>query len=174
MKIYIVRHGKTDWNVLGKMQGCTDIPLNKIGVKQAELVKDKIKDKIDVCFSSPLSRALETAKIISDVKPIIDERLIERKMGEFEGQSTVLYDSKKYWDYRGNYSDHGVEAIQDLFKRTSDFINEIKQKYNDKTILIVSHGATVRALHYCITSYTEDEEFLKLDVPNCGVFEYDL
>ena len=76
MKLYIVRHGKTDWNVLGKIQGCTDIPLNKIGEKQAKLIKEKIKDKVDVCFTSPLKRAISTAEILTDVKPIIDERLI--------------------------------------------------------------------------------------------------
>lgn len=174
MKLYIVRHGKTDWNVLGKIQGCTDIPLNKIGEKQAKLIKEKIKEKVDVCFTSPLKRAISTAEILTDVKPTIDERLIERKMGEFEGQSIMVYDSKKYWDYNGNYTDHGVEAVQDLLKRANDFLEEIKQKYNDKTVLVVSHGATIRALHYCITSFSEDEDFLKLDVPNCGVFEYDL
>ena len=174
MKIYIVRHGKTDWNVLGKMQGCTDIPLNKVGKKQAELVKTKITQKIDLCFSSPLKRAIETAKIITDIEPIIDERLIERKMGEFEGKSTRLYDSKKYWDFKLNYNDRGVEPIQDLFERAQSFINELKEKYNDKTILIVSHGATVRALHFCISSYKENQNFLELDVPNCGVFEYNI
>ena len=71
MKIYIVRHGKTDWNVSGLIQGKTDIPLNKIGEKQAEIAKEKIEDKIDICFSSPLKRAIKTAQILSDVNPII-------------------------------------------------------------------------------------------------------
>ncbi len=174
MKIYIVRHGKTEWNVLGKMQGSTDIPLNEIGLKQAEMLKEKLEGKFDLCFSSPLERAVVTAKIISGKDPIIDDRLIERKMGQFEGKSNILYDSKKYWDYKANHGDNGVEPVQDLFKRVKSFIEELKQKYSDKTILIVSHGATVRALHFVISSYSEDEDFLNFDVPNCKVFEYDL
>lgn len=174
MKIYIVRHGKTDWNVSGLIQGKTDIPLNKIGEKQAEIAKEKIEDKIDICFSSPLKRAIKTAQILSDVTPIIDKRLVERNMGEFEGKPALNYDSKKYWDYKSNYGDNGVEPIQDLFNRVNSFINEIKEKYSDKTILIVSHGATVRALHFALTSYREDEDFLKFDVPNCAIFKYDL
>lgn len=94
MKIYIVRHGKTDWNVSGLIQGKTDIPLNKIGEKQAEIAKEKIEDKIDICFSSPLKRAIKTAQILSDVNPIIDKRLVERNMGEFEGKPALNYDSK--------------------------------------------------------------------------------
>lgn len=174
MKLYIVRHGKTDWNVLGKMQGATDIPLNEMGIKQAGMLKEKLEGKFDLCFSSPLERAVTTAKIISGADPIIDERLIERRMGDFEGKPNILYDSKKYWDYKGNYGDYGVEPIQDLFKRLDSFLRELKQKYDDKTILIVSHGATVRALHYVISTYTEDEDFLSFDVPNCKIFEYTL
>lgn len=174
MRIYLVRHGKTKWNILGKMQGCTDIPLSKVGEKQAELVKKRINDKIDVCFSSPLKRAIKTANIITDTNVIIDERLLERKMGNYEGKETRLYNGKKYWNYKLNYSDNGVEPVQDLFKRTSEFINDLKKNYKDQTILIVSHGATIRALHFCISNYKGNEDFLAFDVPNCAVFEYDL
>ena len=82
--------------------------------------------------------------------------------------------SNEYYNYNANLQTNNVEPIQDLFKRVNSFKNEIKEKYSDKTILIVSHGATVRALHFALTSYKEDEDFLKFDVPNCAIFKYDL
>ena len=64
--IYIVRHGETDWNILKKLTGQTDIPLNLNGIKQAKEVREKLKNiKFDYVFSSPLKRAYETAKIIT-------------------------------------------------------------------------------------------------------------
>lgn len=174
MKLYVVRHGKTDWNTFGRIQGDTDIPLNRIGEKQAELIRNKIEDKVDICITSPLERAIRTANIICDLEVIIDERLKERDMGEYEGVTNLKYNKQEYWNYKLNKSDYGVEPIQDLFKRVNEFLDEIKNKYADKTVLVVSHGATIRALHYCINSYTEDEDFLKLDVPNCAVFKYEI
>lgn len=174
MKLYVVRHGKTDWNVMGKMQGSTDTSLNEIGIKQAELAKKKIKEQIDICISSPLSRTKETASIICNLPIITDERLIERKMGEFEGKPSVLYHGHDFWNYKLNKSDYGVEPIKYLFKRVNEFLNEIKCKYSDKTVLVVSHGATVRAINFCINGYTEDTDFLSFDVPNCAIFEYDV
>ena len=115
MRLILVRHGQTDWNLKHLMQGMTDIPLNETGKMQAFNVKEKLKNvKLDICFSSPLSRAIETAK--------------------------------------------------DLFARASDLLNDIKEKYSDKTVLVVSHGATIRALHYIITGYDEKTNFLEMKI----------
>ena len=62
-------------------------------------------------------------------------------------------------------------GMRECYRTLAD---DVKEKYSDKTILIVSHGATVRALHFALTSYKEDEDFLKFDVPNCAIFKYDL
>lgn len=72
-KLYIVRHGETDWNNKGLLQGTTDIELNKEGIKQVqELSKIIDLDKIDICICSPLKRTKETAKIlVSNKKKII-------------------------------------------------------------------------------------------------------
>ena len=77
--IYIVRHGETDWNVLGKLQGSKDIPLNEKGIEQAKELREILKDvKFDIVFASPLQRTLKTAEIICDNEIIKDERIIER------------------------------------------------------------------------------------------------
>lgn len=177
MKLYIVRHGQTDWNARKIMQGNTDVPLNQVGREQAINIQESLTNEvIDVCISSPLKRAYETASIICNNKVDIetDIRLEERDLGELEGKSVDLYNSKMYWDYSLNSNEKGVENIQDLFSRVTSFYDDLKQKYSDETILIVAHGAVVRALHFVINGYNEDTRFLKFDVPNCCCFEYEV
>lgn len=175
MKIILVRHGQTDWNLKNLMQGRTDIPLNETGRVQALEVKEQLKnEKIDICFSSPLSRTITTAKIITDLDVIIDERLVERGVGTLEGKDSKIYKNINYYDFKSNSNKYGVESVQDLFARASSFLEFIKEKYPDKTILIVSHGATIRALHYVITGYNENTNFLEKKVPNCCILKYNI
>ena len=79
--LYIMRHGKTDWNLKYKLQGKTDIPLNDMGRQMAEEAHERYKDvHFDVCYCSPLRRARETAEIVlsgRDIPMIIDDRLAE-------------------------------------------------------------------------------------------------
>ena len=98
--IYIVRHGETNYNVEGRYAGRIDVPLNDNGIKQAYLIKEKLKDiKFDKVFSSPLKRAYETATIICGDKYNIikDDRLIERSNGELEGR--LKKEIKEYIDF---------------------------------------------------------------------------
>ena len=87
--LYIMRHGKTDWNALHKLQGRTDIPLNEEGRLMALKAHEEYKSwNIDVCYCSPLIRAVETAQIVLKNRgiPIItDERLVEMSFGDYEG-----------------------------------------------------------------------------------------
>ena len=88
--LYIIRHGKTDWNVLHKLQGRTDVPLNDEGRRMAEAAREEYRDvHFDVCFCSPLVRARETAEILlrgRDVPVLTDDRLMEMSFGSYEGQ----------------------------------------------------------------------------------------
>ena len=175
MRLILVRHGETAYNVKGIMQGTADIPLNANGRKQAFEAKDKLKDtKIDVCFSSSLARALETAHIITNKEVITDNRLMERKLGSLEGKSHDLYDSKLYYDYKVNSNKYDVEPVRDLFERVQSFYDEIKTKYKDKTVLIISHQATIRVFNFVINGYNENTNFLSFKVPNCAVLKYDI
>ena len=142
--IYYVRHGKTEWNVLDKMQGKADISLNDTGINQAKETRNKLDDKkIDLIICSPLKRAKETANIINEERniPIIyDERIGERDLGEFEGLDRKSFDFSLFWDYYKNAKYNKAENIQDFFKRIYDFLDDIKSKYSNMNILIVSHG----------------------------------
>ena len=104
MKIYFVRHGKTEWNKLKKMQGSADIPLNEEGIEQAYKTKELISNiEFDCAICSPLTRTRQTLDIILDDKkiPVIyDERIVERNYGEFEGTTkNVDFDYNEFWNY---------------------------------------------------------------------------
>ncbi|MBO4592414.1 MAG: histidine phosphatase family protein, partial [Eubacterium sp.] len=87
--LYIIRHGKTDWNVMHKLQGKTDVPLNDEGRAMAEQAREEYQDvHFDIAFCSPLSRARETAEILlrgRDIPIITDDRLTEMSFGIYEG-----------------------------------------------------------------------------------------
>ncbi len=91
MKLLLTRHGQTDWNVAGKVQGTTDIELNETGKKQAKKTGEKLLDyNIDVIIASPLKRAKRTAEIIRgnrNIPILLDEGIKERCFGEFEGKT---------------------------------------------------------------------------------------
>lgn len=175
MKIYMVRHGRTDWNDKEIMQGISNISLNKTGEKQALLARQKLKDvNFDICISSPLERTKKTAEIIIGDKCdiICDDLLLERGMGSLEGKPYELYKKNDYWNYKKNSSENKVESITMLLERTKEFLDKIKKKYSSKTILIVSHSATIRALHFNIKGYDENTNFYDFVPENGGVYEY--
>lgn len=176
MTIYLVRHGETDANKDGILQGQNgNLQLNRNGVRQAIMLKNKLSTvKFDYCFTSPLIRAWSTAIIIAGDKVEIkeDRRLIERYLGEFEGKNKKLYDSKKYWDYNLNSNDNSVETVQDIFKRCNDFLNDIKKLNKDSTILIVSHGATTRCLHHLLMQTNINNNLVDFKIKNCYCKDY--
>ncbi len=177
MKVYIVRHGETDWNKEGRRQGSIDIPLNEKGIEQANILKDKLKDiKFDLCISSPLKRAYKTAEIIYGNDNIITNDLLkERYLGEYEGTTigNSKFDFYYYMNYKINASDHGVEPFQDLLKRCHIFLEDLKRNYRDyENILIVTHGFCGKCLYYNLVGYNEDTDFSGFKLENCEYFAY--
>ena len=129
-----------------------------IGVKnQKDVVEDNIKENTN-----------------NKVNIEIDKRLIERFLGELEGKTVDLYNSELYWNYDLNSNDQGVERVQDLLARVTAFYNDLIKKHSNETVLIVAHGAVVRALHFVINGYNQDTKFLEFDVPNCCCFTYEI
>lgn len=177
MQLYIIRHGQTESNRYKKLLGITDEDINDTGYKQILSTKQSLKGvRFDICFSSPYKRTLTTAEILLDGKEniLIDDRLAERGFGSLEGGSTDVRYISDFWDYYLNKSDYGVEPIQNLFRRTKEFIDYLRSEYNDKCILIVSHAATIRALHYNIVGYNQNTYMLSFVVDNGKIFRYDL
>ncbi|MDI6602182.1 MAG: histidine phosphatase family protein [Thermoanaerobacteraceae bacterium] len=156
MKLFIVRHGTTDWNKNNKIQGCLDIPLSEEGIKQGYLLANKLKKfKIDYIFSSDLSRARDTAKIISDILDLSfteDHRLREMHFGEWQGLSfeqIAILDQAKLSLWRNHPAEvifSGGESIDRVKKRALEFIKEIYPKYKCNNVLLVTHGSFIKIL----------------------------
>lgn len=147
--LYVIRHGQTEWNVLKKMQGSSDIPLNEKGIAQAKQAKEKLNDVVfDLAFSSPLMRAKQTAEIVSPYLNVItDRRLAERAYGEFEGKDTGSpeLNREKIWMLDQPFNPPTVETLDELRARVYSFLDSIKP-HKGKTILIATHGGTIRLI----------------------------
>lgn len=175
MNLYVVRHGETVWNLENKVQGITDIPLTEKGKNEAEKLQNLVKSlNIDVVISSPLIRAKETAKILIDSKlPInIDDRIKERDWGFNEGVDIDLVDKWDCWDVILNTKVQNIECIQDFMYRVSSFIEDIKIKYKDKNVLVVTHSAVSRVIHYLLETIPEDSNLSRISIPNLRIIEY--
>ena len=151
--LYIMRHGRTDWNDRHKLQGRTDIPLNEDGRQMAEKAAVEYRDiPLDVCWCSPLMRAKETAEIVlrgRDVPILTDDRLREMSFGDYEGLensfsipdcpiNVIFRAPEKYTASVG-----GAETFEELFSRTESFLREVIDPLMEqgKNVLIVGHGA---------------------------------
>ncbi|OGK35369.1 hypothetical protein A3F59_06185 [Candidatus Roizmanbacteria bacterium RIFCSPHIGHO2_12_FULL_38_13] len=156
-KIYLVRHGETDWNVQNLLQGQTDIHLNKKGIKQSQEFAKKVKKvKFDAVFSSDLVRARRTAEIITlDRKLAIETRKVlrERFFGKYEGMPRrEFYKLFTNWEklsekekFRFKLSED-IESEEEAAIRLITFLREVAVGYAGMTILIVAHGGLMKAL----------------------------
>ncbi len=164
LDLYITRHGQTVWNTEHRFQGRKDSPLTELGKEQARLLHNRIKDiKFDVIYTSPSARAMETSMLIKgdlDIPLIQSERLYEMNFGDWEGEILENILERYAEQYRNlilapsKYVPITGETYEQVFERTFDFIEELKQKEKQKTVLIVTHGITRKA----IMSFFQKEE----------------
>lgn len=175
MKIYIIRHGQTNWNKKGIIQGQKDIELNETGIKQAENQIETFNEKnIDLIISSTLTRASLTAQIISrekETKIIYDERLKERNFGDYEGTLSNFNEDYLY-NLEINVNEKNVETAKELYSRVKNLLDEINKKYNNKTILLVTHGGTTRAIETYFNGLDENNVMPPETIKNCEIREY--
>ncbi|KWX74745.1 phosphoglycerate kinase [Paenibacillus riograndensis] len=155
MLIGLIRHGLTDWNAEGRIQGQSDIPLNDEGRRQAEMLGDRLLQETyrwDYCITSSLSRAAETGKIIAAKLgiPLLepDERIRERAYGQVEGMTAAQREEK--WGKDWNLLPLGQESDEQLQVRALAFMEEIAALYPDKNILVISHGGFLAQLYIAL------------------------
>lgn len=175
MNLYVVRHGETLWNKEKRIQGIADIPLTEKGIEEAKKLQKLVeKLNIDVVISSPLTRARETAKVLVNSRlPInTDDRIKERDWGLNEGAKTDEVDKWDCWDVILNTKVQNIECIQDFMYRVSDFIEDIKVRYKDKNVLVVTHSAVSRVIHYLLGTIPEDANLSRINIPNLRIIEY--
>ena len=169
MEVYIIRHGKTDWNKECRFQGAKDIPLNEEGRQAARKLGERLKDiHFDDIFSSPLSRAYETAQIVlgslSPSKgPRKNDLLTEISFGEMEG---IPFDEwmnteeprKYFFKEPGRYvPPKGGETFESGCKRTQEFIHTVLEPYYKKNpdarlMVVLTEIPETQALPYAPTN----------------------
>ena len=179
--IYLVRHGQTDWNIEKKIQGHTNIPLNKNGRKQVELLAQNISNlRIDRIISSDLLRARETAEIINknfrkDI--IFDERIREINYGILEGvpRDTLKQD---IWNiFNTNPEKLKAESKIHIYNRIKSFFDNLQGTTDN--ILIVTHGGALRMIMYYVKNRNEFnndkylKEFNNIKINNADIFEWE-
>ena len=174
MKVYIVRNGQVPHNTL-KQYNNQNEDLTEVGIKQAEELKEKIKNiDYDIIISSPLVRAIHTAEIINinNKEIIIDNRLEERNPGSLSGQPLEVTNREEYWNYNTEIQYGTSENIKDFVKRVYDFLDELKNK-DYENVLIVAHSGVSKAF----SGYFEgiqDGKFLNRGLKNCEIKMYEL
>ncbi|TYR73933.1 histidine phosphatase family protein [Rossellomorea vietnamensis] len=144
-KICIVRHGQTDWNKERRLQGRTDIDLNETGERQAADAREYLhNEEWDVIITSPLKRAKRTAEIINErlQLPLLEmEEFAERYFGEAEG--LLIEESRRKYPNGGS---PGQESREEVVDRAIRGVEEIQQRFPDKNVLLVAHGALIGLL----------------------------
>jgi len=157
------------------MTGRYDDDINETGIKQAyEAIKDVEAIDYDVIISSPLLRAKHTAEIVNvkGLELLLDDRIQERDMGYLTNASTHLeIDRFDYWNLRPKKDYRDVEPLSDMYDRVAEFFEDIKVKYQGKTVLAVTHDGMVRVLHGYLYGVAEDGTLLEGNIKNCEVRE---
>ena len=182
MRIYVLRHGVTQWNRLKKVQGIMDIPLAEEGISLAKRTGECLKEvPFDICYTSPLIRARQTAECVlgnRNIPVIPDRRIQEIDFGDLEGtcfkdeQGRVIDENMRlFFERPQDYvRPKGGESIGDVLNRTADFWKEITTDpaLQEKTILVSTHGCAARALLQNV--YQNPQDFWHGCVPpNCSI-----
>ena len=176
MSLYVIRHGETNGNVNKVLDGRRESPLNDNGKRQAGEAYEQLKDIcFDMVFCSPLGRAIETMKIVTKERfPItIEQEVIERSCGEFEGMPFESMDRDKYWNYYDDTKYISVEPIKTLFDRVYNFLDDIKKDYKDKNVLIVTHNGVTKAIKCYFEGIPADGKLLNIGQKNCEIKKYE-
>ena len=174
--LYIIRHGQTELNTKMLMQGRSDHPLNETGLAQAEEAAGRLARmgvKIDKVYSSPLIRALQTAKAIApEAELVVDNRLIEMDYGPYEGMD--LRDPAPevlefFKDFVNVPAPEGMEPLPDVVERLGKFIEEIREEAEHCNILISTHAIAMKGALEYLTPDSHGSYWSKY-IGNCEIY----
>jgi broad specificity phosphatase PhoE len=170
LRIYLVRHGETDWNLQGRWQGTSDIPLNDKGLRQARQLAARLaqEENLTALYTSPLQRAFATADAIgktTGLAPIGDERLVERRIGAFEGKTTVEIQAQfpeiyAAWQQgRARLTSPGEEPRAAFQARARSFVQDLRARYAEGNVVVVTHGGISGMLLMTILEMDTEKRF---------------
>ena len=183
LKVILVRHGETDWNTKQIFRGRKDIPLNEVGLAQAKAVGVSLSDiQIDAIYSSPLARALETAKVLAESRSLeveLEEGFIDIDFGKWQG---ITHEKVKE-EYESLYemwlknpqmvTFPGGETLRDVSTRSMGASEKVLKKHSGKTLAVVSHRVVNKVL-LCSILGLELSYFWHIKQDTCAInrFEY--
>jgi broad specificity phosphatase PhoE len=153
--IFLARHGESDWNVEKRFQGHSDRPLTERGREQAHALADLVgSEKIDAVYTSPLSRARETAEIVAaraGLKAVALQELREVDTGNWSGLSRADVEARfpegfARWRSGGSGWENG-ESYDEMAERVIGALRRIAEDHPDGRVLVISHGGPIRAIH---------------------------
>lgn len=157
MELILIRHGETDWNVAGRIQGHLDLPLNATGVAQAQALAERFRgEAFDVIYSSDLDRAYRTAEAVAGSHRAIikrDTRLRERHLGVLQGltRDEALVQHPAAWAlFKSRTPDaelEGGESLRVFCNRVSDLLRELCERHPGKRVALVTHGGVLDAAY---------------------------
>jgi probable phosphoglycerate mutase len=149
-RIILVRHGETDWNATGRIQGQSDTPLNALGKIQAERVAQRLaRETVQALYSSDLARAFETATIIGEQLGLVVTkvpRLRERQYGVWEGLTSAEIEARyptQFDEWRARSTDFAPpqgETSSQLLKRALTSLQTIARQHVGELVVVVTHG----------------------------------
>ncbi len=149
-RVALIRHGMTDWNIAGKLQGRTNVPLNDVGRHQAKQTAEALRtEPWDALYTSPLARAYETAEIIGGIlklPPQVVSDLTERNFGHLEGLTRDEL-NRAYPD-RAHVVPDGVEPPEALRTRAETCLRRLAGAHPGGGVVVISHGAWINAFLY--------------------------
>ena len=172
MKLYLVRHGETDANAQGIVQGWLDTELNEKGLAQAREAALLFDKSIQAIYSSDLTRASNTAKEFrlhhSDVPYFEDIRLRERNFGDAAGSHRDHYDWEQFWSFEDRSTIPNAETLNDFTSRVTSFLDDFRAGPYE-TVLVVTHGGVLNRIQ---TVLNPDHDHYPH--PNASILEIDL
>jgi broad specificity phosphatase PhoE len=181
---YFLRHGETEWNAEGRLCGSTDVPLSDVGRAQAQLLAQRLQSiEFDALYSSPLQRALETARLIGAVikrEPMVDRRLSELDYGAWEGSTfdeirRITPAVYRAWDADpANLAPPGGETGVHLIERVMPFLSDVAQRHPTGNVVVVCHKTVCRLLACHIMDVPLSEYRRRIPMENAALNIFEL
>ena len=175
--IYFIRHGQTERNNARQLQGRSDLPLNEVGIRQAQDAAAFLRERgiiFRYVFTSPLIRTVQTAEIIApDLAPVVEERLIEMDYGPYEGLDLRRLPPEVltfFRDFVHNPAPEGMEQLPAVVSRVGEFLEEIKDLSGN--ILISTHAIALKGALEHLTPESGGSWWSR-NIGNCAVFAAD-
>lgn len=175
MELYVIRHGQTIVNKLGLINSRNYIGLNKSGRIETKKASEEIeKINFDLIICSPLRRTKQTCKIINknNVKVIYDERIIERDSRSMQFKLASILDIDRWYDVNSDIVYKNSEGFKSIMDRTKELLDELKEKYLNKTILLVTHGDVCKAINAILNNIIDAKKINLSEQKNCEIRKY--